>query len=210
MMHTVNLWLWPFCETDCISNCEGEAEFGEYAENPLAFCTFEREVFSSFVTSFVDIDIAWFVARNAALVALGTTFAGMAVKATTAEALPYPPSCFMSVGGWSLSDPGSSHTYWSDMAFTHHSRKTFANALLTMQKYGFDGVDLDCYWFLPTLQRSGMLEVGVGWVINEQAAEPIWDEEAAFNYLVWEEYPWVSFGNTKTFQQKINYANEVF
>ncbi|KAL4924010.1 uncharacterized protein BDV17DRAFT_295821 [Aspergillus undulatus] len=63
-------------------------------------------------------------------------------------------SCFMSIGGWSFSDPGDSATYWSDMASTAAGRKSFAKAVLqTMQKYGFDGVDLD--WEYPVDSDRG-------------------------------------------------------
>lgn len=63
-------------------------------------------------------------------------------------------SCYLSIGGWDFSDPGSTQSYWSDMVSTQRSRQAFAKALLqTLQQYGFDGVDLD--WEYPKASDRG-------------------------------------------------------
>lgn len=55
---------------------------------------------------------------------------------------------WISVGGWSFSDPGSTQTAWSNMASTSSNRASFISQLLQfVQTYGFDGVDLD--WEYP-------------------------------------------------------------
>lgn len=57
-------------------------------------------------------------------------------------------SQWISVGGWSFTDPGATRTAFSDMASSSTNRQTFINGLIKfMDTYGFDGVDLD--WEYP-------------------------------------------------------------
>ncbi|RMJ27114.1 Glycosyl hydrolases family 18 [Aspergillus sp. HF37] len=46
-------------------------------------------------------------------------------------------------------------------------------------------------------------------IIESGSGELIWNEEAAINYMNWDGYQWVSFDTKKTFQQKVDYANQV-
>jgi chitinase len=55
---------------------------------------------------------------------------------------------WISVGGWSFTDPGSTQEAWSNMASSSSNRAAFINSLVQFMKtYSFDGVDLD--WEYP-------------------------------------------------------------
>lgn len=61
---------------------------------------------------------------------------------------------WIAVGGFSFSDPGPTHTTWSDMVSSSGNRASFINSLIAfMQQYGFTGVDLD--WEFPGLASRG-------------------------------------------------------
>ena len=61
---------------------------------------------------------------------------------------------WISVGGWSFTDPGPTQTAFSDMASTSDNRKKFISGLIKfMDTYGFDGVDLD--WEYPGADDRG-------------------------------------------------------
>ncbi|KAF2004069.1 glycoside hydrolase family 18 protein [Amniculicola lignicola CBS 123094] len=61
---------------------------------------------------------------------------------------------FLSLGGWTFSDPGPTREAWSNMAATPASRKTFADSVVqTLETYGLDGIDLD--WEYPRADDRG-------------------------------------------------------
>ncbi|ORY61420.1 uncharacterized protein BCR38DRAFT_525824 [Pseudomassariella vexata] len=61
---------------------------------------------------------------------------------------------WISVGGWSFTDPGPTRTAFSDMTSTAANRKKFITGLINfMEHYGFDGVDLD--WEYPQADDRG-------------------------------------------------------
>lgn len=61
---------------------------------------------------------------------------------------------WISVGGWSFTDPGQTRTAFSDMASSQGNRKKFIDGLTKfMDTYGFDGVDLD--WEYPAADDRG-------------------------------------------------------
>ncbi|KAK6000837.1 hypothetical protein QM012_003562 [Aureobasidium pullulans] len=61
---------------------------------------------------------------------------------------------WISVGGWSFTDPGPTRTAFSDMTSTVGNRKKFIDGLISfMNTYGFDGVDLD--WEYPQADDRG-------------------------------------------------------
>lgn len=51
---------------------------------------------------------------------------------------------WISIGGWSFTDPGPTRQAFSSMASTAANRQKFIDGALSFMKtYGFDGVDLD-------------------------------------------------------------------
>lgn len=60
---------------------------------------------------------------------------------------------FVSLGGWTFSDnETATQPTFGDIARTETNRQTFANNLVDfMKKYGFDGVDLDWEYVVPSL-----------------------------------------------------------
>ncbi|KAL8788604.1 MAG: hypothetical protein Q9195_007199 [Heterodermia aff. obscurata] len=64
---------------------------------------------------------------------------------------------WISVGGWSFTDPGPTRTAFSSLAGNAGNRRTFISGLMTfMNTYGFDGVDLD--WEYPAADDRGGVE----------------------------------------------------
>ncbi|KAF1994264.1 glycoside hydrolase family 18 protein, partial [Amniculicola lignicola CBS 123094] len=62
---------------------------------------------------------------------------------------------WIAVGGWEFSDPGPTRNTWSNMVSTQGNRAKFAaSAVRFMDRYGFQGLDLD--WEYPgTKERGG-------------------------------------------------------
>lgn len=61
---------------------------------------------------------------------------------------------WISVGGWSFTDPGPTKTAFSEMTSTSGNRQKFISGLIKfMDTYGFDGVDLD--WEYPGADDRG-------------------------------------------------------
>ncbi|KAK3947264.1 glycoside hydrolase superfamily [Pseudoneurospora amorphoporcata] len=62
---------------------------------------------------------------------------------------------WIAVGGWAFNDPGPTQTTFSDIAASSANTKKFIDSLVKlMNKYGFDGIDID--WEYPVAEdRSG-------------------------------------------------------
>lgn len=61
---------------------------------------------------------------------------------------------WISVGGWSFTDPGPTRSSFSDMTSSSGNRQMFITGLMSfMNHYGFDGVDLD--WEYPQADDRG-------------------------------------------------------
>ncbi|KAF1985932.1 glycoside hydrolase family 18 protein, partial [Aulographum hederae CBS 113979] len=61
---------------------------------------------------------------------------------------------WIAIGGFDFSDPGPTHTTWSDMCSTQDSRAAFITSLVQfMDKWGFQGIDLD--WEYPASDVRG-------------------------------------------------------
>ncbi|GAT26858.1 class V chitinase [Aspergillus luchuensis] len=61
---------------------------------------------------------------------------------------------WVSIGGWAFNDPGSTANTFSELAASKSKQSTFFESLLSfLDKYGFDGVDLD--WEYPVDSDRG-------------------------------------------------------
>jgi chitinase len=61
---------------------------------------------------------------------------------------------WISVGGYSFSNPGPTEQTWSNMVSSPSNRATFISSLMAfMTQYGFQGVDLD--WEFPGIAARG-------------------------------------------------------
>ena len=61
---------------------------------------------------------------------------------------------WISVGGWSFTDPGPTQTAFSEMTSSSENRRKFISGLIKfMDTYGFDGIDLD--WEYPGADDRG-------------------------------------------------------
>ncbi|KAF4226516.1 hypothetical protein CNMCM6805_004439 [Aspergillus fumigatiaffinis] len=61
---------------------------------------------------------------------------------------------WVSIGGWTFNDPGEYQSVFSKLAKDKHAAQTFADNLMEfLDKYGFDGVDLD--WEYPGADDRG-------------------------------------------------------
>jgi len=65
---------------------------------------------------------------------------------------------WIAIGGFDFSDPGPTHTTWSDMCSSSTNRAAFISSLIQfMNTWGFQGVDID--WEYPANpSRGGRLE----------------------------------------------------
>ena len=61
---------------------------------------------------------------------------------------------WIAIGGFDFSDPGPTHTTWSDMMSTSANRAAFISSLIDfMTTWGFQGVDID--WEYPANPDRG-------------------------------------------------------
>ncbi|KAM5467394.1 putative chitinase [Microsporum audouinii] len=61
---------------------------------------------------------------------------------------------WIAIGGWAMNDPGPYRTTFSDLAKSTSAQDEFFESLITfMQKYNFDGVDID--WEYPWAEDRG-------------------------------------------------------
>lgn len=59
---------------------------------------------------------------------------------------------WISVGGWSMNDPGPTNGTFSALANSTENQDAFAASLIAfMEEYGFDGVDID--WEYPVAEE---------------------------------------------------------
>lgn len=61
---------------------------------------------------------------------------------------------WISIGGFDFSDPGPTHTTWSDMVSTSANRAAFISSLVDfLPQWGFQGLELD--WEYPAFPARG-------------------------------------------------------
>lgn len=95
-----------------------------------------------------NLAFAYFDPATFAITAMDATMLSLLGRFTSLKTNYTTLETWISVGGWSFSDPGSTQTAWSNMASTSANRASFISQLLQfIQTYGFDGVDID--WEYP-------------------------------------------------------------
>lgn len=91
----------------------------------------------NFAFAFINPDSFAVIPMDERDVSLYTQFTGLKKNNTGLET-------WISVGGWSMNDPGPYQTTFSDLAASVEAQDAFAKSLVDfMEKYGFDGVDID-------------------------------------------------------------------
>ncbi|KAJ5928236.1 hypothetical protein N7466_007192 [Penicillium verhagenii] len=267
-----------------------------------------------------NMAFAYFDPSTFAITAMDSTMLSLLSRFTGIKSNYTNLETWISVGGWSFSDPGSTETAWSTMVSTSSYRATFiTNIIQFMQTYGFDGVDLDweypgasdrggssddganfvslvkemraafgtkygisatlptSYWYLQgfkpvemekyvdwfnlvspyiaphtnlteieasldLLWRAGVtpgkIVLGQGWyglcefttggnagsctatsgilsnaeiqvIIDTYDVTPVYDEDDAVNWIVWDTNQWVSYDDATTYKQKLSFANDL-
>ncbi len=89
------------------------------------------------------------------------SFTGSLYSQITALKLKDPNlEIWVSVGGWSFNDPGSTATTFSTLSRDTNAQQAFFASLITfMVNNGFDGVDIDWYAaFSPTRHANVLIE----------------------------------------------------
>ncbi|KAJ5528068.1 glycoside hydrolase [Penicillium frequentans] len=107
---------------------------------------------------------AYFDPSSFAITAMDSTMLSLLSRFTAVKSNYTDLETWISVGGWSFSDPGSTETAWTTMVSSSNNRAAFIkNILQFMQTYGFDGVDLD--WEYPgASDRGGTTDDGANFV----------------------------------------------
>ncbi|KAK0114603.1 hypothetical protein ONS95_014088 [Cadophora gregata] len=107
----------------------------------------KTEAYTHIYFSFASIDPNSFkiAPANPADVAMYTEFT--ALKSSKLQT-------WIAIGGYDFSDPGPTHTTWSDVCSTAANRAAFISSLIPfMDQYGFQGVDID--WEYPGDPKRG-------------------------------------------------------
>jgi len=96
----------------------------------------------------LNMAFAYFDPESFTITSMDSNMASMLSSFTAIKTKYSGLETWISVGGWSFTDPGSTQEAWSNMASSAANRATFINSLVQfMRTYGFDGVDLD--WEYP-------------------------------------------------------------
>ncbi|KAH7077186.1 class 5 chitinase 1 [Paraphoma chrysanthemicola] len=105
--------------------------------------------FTSINFAFASFDASSFsiTAMDSNAGSLYSRFTGLKSKKSGLQA-------FISIGGWSFTDPGPTQKAFSNMVSSQENRATFINNVINfMETYGFDGADLD--WEYPGADDRG-------------------------------------------------------
>lgn len=101
----------------------------------------------NFAFAFFDASSFQITSMDSNAASLYQRFTGLKSKASGIQT-------WISVGGWSFTDPGPTQHAFSIMTSSQSNRKTFIDGVIKfMNTYGFDGVDLD--WEYPGAQDRG-------------------------------------------------------
>ncbi|KAI9650603.1 hypothetical protein NHQ30_000621 [Ciborinia camelliae] len=132
-------------ERSCDAISPSDLNLAGFTHLNMAFAYFDP---SSFTITSMDANMASMLSD---FTAVKSTYSGL--------------ETWISVGGWSFTDSGSTRKAWSNMASSSTNRAAFIASLIQFMKtYSFDGVDLD--WEYPgTSDRGGSTEDGANFVL---------------------------------------------
>lgn len=104
--------------------------------------------------SHVNFAFAFFDPGSFQIAPMDSNSAGLYSRFTALKNKYNGLQTWISVGGWSFTDPGPTQQAFSKMTSSSGNRQTFISGLLKfMNQYGFDGIDLD--WEYPQADDRG-------------------------------------------------------
>lgn len=114
---------------------------------------------------------------------------------------------WISVGGWSFTDPGPSQKAFSNMASSQGNRAKFISGLMQfMSTYGFDGVDLD--WEYPGADdRGGVKEDTANYVLLAQELKAAFGSKYGISMTLPTSYWYLQHFDLPGIQQHIDWFN---
>ncbi|KAK1532412.1 glycosylhydrolase family 18-9 [Colletotrichum costaricense] len=119
---------WSTTNRPCYGMLPEEIPFGYYTDIIFSFATIDP---STFEIKAGDSQTADFMQRISAI-----------------KLIQPDIKIWIAVGGWAFNDPGPTQSTFSDMAGSTDGTKKFIDSLIKlMNKYGFDGIDID--WEYP-------------------------------------------------------------
>ena len=114
---------------------------------------------------------------------------------------------WISVGGWSFTDPGPTREAFSDMVSTAGNRQKFIQGLIKfMDTYGFDGVDLD--WEYPGADdRGGKSSDSANYVLLAQELKAAFGSKYGISMTLPTSYWYLQHFDVKGLQDSIDWFN---
>lgn len=114
---------------------------------------------------------------------------------------------WISVGGWSFTDPGPTRQAFSDMVSTAGNREKFIKGLIKfMDTYGFDGVDLD--WEYPGADdRGGKSADSANYVLLAQELKAAFGSKYGISMTLPTSYWYLQHFDVKGLQDSIDWFN---
>ncbi|KAL8836526.1 MAG: hypothetical protein Q9170_002881 [Blastenia crenularia] len=114
---------------------------------------------------------------------------------------------WISVGGWSFTDPGPSQKAFSNMASSQGNRAKFISGLMQfMSTYGFDGIDLD--WEYPGADdRGGVKEDTANYVLLAQELRAAFGSKYGISMTLPTSYWYLQHFDLPGIQQHIDWFN---
>ena len=114
---------------------------------------------------------------------------------------------WISVGGWSFTDPGPTRQAFSDMVSTTGNRQKFIKGLTNfMDTYSFDGVDLD--WEYPGADdRGGKSPDSANYVLLAQELKAAFGSKYGISMTLPTSFWYLQHFDVKGFQDSIDWFN---
>ena len=154
----------------------------------------------NFAFAFFDPSTYQITPMDANGASLYSRFTGLKSKASGLQT-------WISVGGWSFTDPGSSQKAFSNMASSQGSRATFIQGLIKfMSTYGFDGADLD--WEYPGADdRGGVKEDTANYVSLAQELKAAFGSRYGLSMTLPTSYWYLQHFDLQGIQQHVDWFN---